>query len=325
MPERSGAPEIDALERAFAEAHEGGNGYAFASAPIAVSALLDLLDSGAHILVSEGLQADTYRMIEGIRRRSAGLRVGFVDMADLAAVEQALTSETRLLWIETLAGPRLSDPDLRAVARLARERDVYTAVDVSAATHVRSRPLEQGVHIVYSSAPGLSLGGVAGGTRGGLVAFAAEPGFAEDRFAFLQRAYDALPEPDQAAALLDALERIPEEMAARTACAGELAELLAGETFVSELLFPERGAAELSVVFEGTAGEVASALARLDLFTQALSAGRPGTYWHYARRTYEAVPDEIRLALGIPDGIVRFGVPAGEAPELLDDFRRAFG
>lgn len=317
-------PEVAALEAAFSGAHDGGNGYAFASAPLAVSALLDLLDGGAHILVSEGLQADVYRMIEGIRRRSAGLSVGFVEMADLAAVEAAVCEETRLFWIEDLAGPRLSSPDISALAGLARSRDIASVVDMSARTHAAVRPLAMGAHIVFSAAPGRSLPEQRTGGRGGLVAFAPESGFAEDRFAFLQAAYDALPYPEQAAEMLDALDRLPGEMAARADTASVLADSLARETFVEELVYPGGDAAELSVTLKGTADTVATALGRLRQFAPGGSPGLPGTYWHYARRSYEAVPPDIRAALGIVDGIVRLGVPAADPAGLIEDFRTAF-
>ncbi|MBO6561517.1 MAG: PLP-dependent transferase [Nisaea sp.] len=318
-------PEVAALEAAFARANEGGNGYAFVSAPLAVSALLDLLDGGAHILVSEGLQADVYRMIEGIRRRSAGLKVGFADMADLAAVEAAVSDETRLLWIEALAGPKLSSPDLPALARFARSRDISTVVDISAWTDAGAQSLASGAHIVFSAAPGRAFSEQNAGVRGGLVAFSREKGFAEDRFAFLQTAYDALPQPGQAAEMLRDLERLPEEMARRAASAAALADILAQADFVEDLFYPGGGAAELSLTLKGAASEVAGALGRLQCFGPGLAPGLPGTYWHYARRSHEAVPQEIRLALGIADGIVRIGVPAADAATLAEDFRAAFG
>ncbi|WP_420406371.1 PLP-dependent transferase [Nisaea sp.] len=317
--------EIAALEAAFARVNEGGNGYAFASAPLAVSALLDILDSGAHILVSKGLEADVYRMIEGIRRRSAGLRVAFVDMADLAAVEAAATDETRLLWIETLAGPKLSNPDIPALAQFARSQDIFVAVDSSALTHAGIRPLTLGAHVVFSAAPGRSLSDQDTGQRGGLVAFAPDSGFAEDRFAFLQSAYDALPQPDQAAEMLEALERLPAEMAARATCASALADALASRDFVEDLVYPGRGAAELTLTLKGSAAEVEAALGRLRQFAPGPAVGLPGTYWHYARRCHEAVPKEIRTALGIADGIVRIGLPAANAALLAKDFCAAFG
>lgn len=318
-------PEVAALEAGFARAHEGGNGYAFASAPLAVSALVDLLDGGAHILVSESLQVDVYRMIEGIRRRSAGLKVGFVDMADPGAVEAAVSEETCLLWIEALAGPRLSSPDLSTLALFARSRDIPTVVDISALTHAAVRPLAMGADIVFSAAPGRSLAEHHVGTGGGLVAFARDKGFAEDRFAFLQTAYDALPHPEQAVEMLKALERLPKEMVTRAASAAALADVLSQEEFVEDLVYPGGGAAELSLTLKGTADDVAVALGRLQQFAPGRGPGLPGTYWHYARRSYDAVPPQIRVALGIADGIVRLGVPAADAARLAGDFRAAFG
>lgn len=321
------AAEVVALEAAFSAAHKGGNGYAFASAPLAISALLDLLDSGDRIVVSDGLKAGVYRIIEGVRRRSAGLKIDFVDMSDVSALERAAEEEVRLIWVELLAGPRLSRPDLGAIAALAKTRSIFAAADVSALGHGAVRPLEDGFHIVFSDAPGRSIACCEGqrAPRGGLVSFVPDVGFAEDRFAFLQAAYDSLPHPDQAAAMLDSLKRLAAEMAARSTSARGLATLLKGRHFISELVDPGQDVGELSVTIKGGAADVAARLAALKHFAPADVPGRPGTHWHYAQRGHEAVPEEIRQALGIPDGIVRFGVPAKEPALLAADFEAAFG
>ncbi|WP_193173120.1 PLP-dependent transferase [Nisaea nitritireducens] len=309
--------ELVALEQAFAAANAGGNGYAFVSAPVAISALLDMLDGGSHLVVSDGANPDTYRMIESIRRRSAGLKVGFADMGDLDALELAVTDETRLLWVETVSGPRLSRPDLVRLVEFAKARDIMVLADNSVLGHQAVKPLAEGCDVVFTSAP-------AGAGRGGLVAFAENAGFGEDRFAYLQRAYDAMPGPAEAEALQLALSTAPEHLAARAEAAARLATFLTDRGSVDELFYPGDGCPDLSVTFHGRPEEADAALARMARFRPGLVPGQPGTFWHYAHRDYEAVPEVIRRVLGIPDGLVRFGVPAEDPDVLIRDFQDAF-
>ena len=310
-----------ALEQAFASANAGVNGYAFVSAPLAISALLDMLDGGSHLVISEGAHPDTYRMIESIRRRSAGLGVGFANMADLDALELAVTDETRLIWVETVSGPRLSRADLARIVAFAKAREIVVLADNSVLGHAALQPLAEGCDIVFTST--LAAPETAG--RGGLVAFSGDIGFVEDRFAYLQMAYDAAPGPGEAETLLQALNDLPEQIAARAEAAARLASFLKKQGSVAELFYPGAGCPDLSVNFHGRSEDVRAALARLTGFRPGPVPGQPGTFWHYADRDYEAVPEAIRSVLGIPDGLVRFGMPLQSPESLIRDFQAAFG
>src|SRR5690606_14969063 len=112
-----------------ADLESGSAGFAFASGLAATATILDCLDSGAHVIAMDDLYGGTYRLFEGVRRRSAGLSFSFVDLADLAAVEAAIRPETRMIWVETPTNPLLKLVDLEAVAALARRRGVLTVAD----------------------------------------------------------------------------------------------------------------------------------------------------------------------------------------------------
>lgn len=311
------AAELVALEQAFATANGGRRGYAFVSAPMATSALLDLLDGGNHIVFSDGAHPDTYRMIESVRRRSAGLKVSSANMADLEALELAVTDETRLLWVETVSGPRLSRANLERVVEFAKSRDILVLADNSVLSHAAVQPLAEGCDMVFASAP-------ANAGRGGLVAFSERIGFIEDRFAYLQMAYDAMPGPGESEALLQALKAVPADMAARSEAAAGLVSFLREHASVAEVFHPGHGCPDLSVILHGRVGEIATALARLTRFQPGVVPGHPGTFWHYADQDYEAVPEVIREVLGIPNGLVRFGVPRENPALLIRDFQAAF-
>src|SRR5579863_8536530 len=116
---RSRNPTRDALQAAVANLEGGGTGFAFASGMAASATLLELLDAGSHIIAMNDLCGGSYRLLENVRKRSAGQSVSFVDLSDAAALEAAVRPDTRLVWVETPTNPLLKLVDLSAVAALA--------------------------------------------------------------------------------------------------------------------------------------------------------------------------------------------------------------
>src|SRR5882757_7857036 len=96
---RSQNPTRFAFERAVADLEGGTRGFAFASGMAAIATILDLLDSGDHVVASEDLYGGSFRLFDKVRSRSAGLTFGFVDLSDLAAVEAAIRPQTKLIWV----------------------------------------------------------------------------------------------------------------------------------------------------------------------------------------------------------------------------------
>src|SRR3546814_9190738 len=98
---RSQNPTRMAYERCIADLESGERGYAFASGLAAIATLLDCRDSGSHVIAMDDLYGGSYRLFEGVRRRSAGLDFSFVDMESLESLEAALGPETRRVWVAT--------------------------------------------------------------------------------------------------------------------------------------------------------------------------------------------------------------------------------
>src|SRR3982751_666401 len=119
---RSHNPTRWAFERCVADLEDGAAGFAFASGCNATATILELLDSGAHIVAGDDLYGGTYRLFERVRRNSAALDFTYVDPTDTAAIERAITPKTRMIWIETPSNPLLKLADLEAVAKLAKKR-----------------------------------------------------------------------------------------------------------------------------------------------------------------------------------------------------------
>jgi cystathionine gamma-lyase len=149
---RSQSPTRFAYERCVADLEGGSRGLAFASGLAATSTLLDLLDTGSHVIAADDLYGGTYRLFERVRRRSAGLDFTFVDLGTPGALEASIRPETRLVWVETPSNPMLKILDLDSIARTAHAHGALAVADNTFASPWLQRPLEHGFDIVVHSA-----------------------------------------------------------------------------------------------------------------------------------------------------------------------------
>src|SRR5438270_590903 len=149
---RSINPTRLAYEKCIADLESGTRGFAFASGLAAMSTVLELLDSGSHIVVSDDLYGGTFRLFDKVRKQSAGLEFTYVDLTDSSRFEKAIKDTTRMVWIETPSNPLLKIIDLEAIAKIAREKGILSVSDNTFATPWIQRPLEFGFDIVIHSA-----------------------------------------------------------------------------------------------------------------------------------------------------------------------------
>ncbi|MHA8832478.1 trans-sulfuration enzyme family protein, partial [Klebsiella pneumoniae] len=149
---RSGNPTRHALETAIADLENGTRGYAFASGLAAISTVLELLDKDSHLVAVDDVYGGTYRLLENVRHRSAGLQVSWVKPDDLAGIEAAIRPDTRMIWVETPTNPLLKLADLSAIAAIARRHNLISVADNTFASPAIHRPLEHGFDIVVHSA-----------------------------------------------------------------------------------------------------------------------------------------------------------------------------
>src|SRR5688572_12363925 len=124
---RTQNPTRMAYERCIADLEGGTQGFAFASGMAATATVLELVDSGSHVIAMEDLYGGSRRLFERVRRRSAGLDFTFLDLNDTQKLATAVRPNTRLIWIETPTNPMLRLVDLQELGRFGRERGVLTA------------------------------------------------------------------------------------------------------------------------------------------------------------------------------------------------------
>jgi cystathionine gamma-lyase len=334
---RSQNPTRFAFERAVADLEGGAVGFAFASGLAAISTVLELLEVGAHVIATDDIYGGTWRLLERVRKHSAGLNVSFVDMTDPAAIEAAIRPETKLIWVETPTNPLLKLVDLAAVGRLARQHGIIAVADNTLASSWVQRPLEHGFHIVVHSATKY-LNGHSDMVGGVAVVHRDEPALAE-RLKFLQNAVGAILGPFDSFLALRGLKTLALRLERHSANAQAIAEWLERHPKVRRVRYPglkshpQHALAQrqmdgfggmVTVELDTDRAGAERVLAALHLFTLAESLGGVESLIELpAAMTHASIPAEQRLALGLSDSLLRLSVGIENHRDLIDDLERA--
>ena len=333
---RTHNPTRFAYERCVAVLEGGSRGFAFASGLAATSTLLELLDSGDHVVAMDDLYGGSYRLFERVRRRSAGLDFSFVDLTDPAALEAAIRPNTRLVWVETPTNPLLKIVDLQAIGAIARKRGLLVAVDNTFASPILQRPLEHGADIVMHSATKYLNGH--SDMVGGMLVVGDNADLGE-QLAFLQNSVGAVQGPFDSFLALRGLKTLHLRMRAHCDNAQALAEFLQTHRAIEQVIYPglpshphhalarrqmDGFGGMLSICLKGGLEAAKRFCERTELFTLAESLGGVESLVnHPAVMTHASVPADRRAALGIGDNLVRLSVGVEALQDLRVDLDRA--
>jgi len=333
---RSQNPTRFAYERCAADLEGGDAGFAFASGLAATSTVLELLDTGDHLVALDDIYGGTRRLFEQVRRRSAGLSFSYSDLRDRTALEAVLTPKTRMIWVESPSNPLLKLVDLEMIASVAGARGILTVADNTFATPWSQRPLEYGFDLVIHSATkylnGHSdiIGGVAV-CRGRELA---------ERLGYLQNAIGGIAGPFDSFLALRGLKTLSLRMERHSANALRIASWLERHPKIERVLYPGlpshpqhplarrqmRGGfgGMIGAVARGGLTDVKNFLARCQLFALAESLGGvESLIEHPAIMTHASVPPEVRRQLGFDDGLVRLSVGIEDVDDLIADLDQA--
>ena len=333
---RSQNPTRQAFERCVADLESGERGYAFASGLAAISTVLELLNSGDHVIASDDLYGGSFRLFDKVRKRSAGLTFDFVDMSDIGAVEKAIRPNTKMIWVETPTNPTLRLADLAAIAKLAKKRGILTASDNTFASPYTQRPLEQGIDIVVHSTTKYLNGhsDIVGGC-----AVVGDNKDLADRLAFLHNAVGAIQGPFDSFLALRGLKTLALRMERHCSNALKIARWLEGRKDVERVFYPgleshpQHALAKaqmaafggiVTVVLKRDLAGTKRFLERCKLFTLAESLGGvESLIEHPAIMTHASIPEDQRKVLGISDALVRLSCGVEDADDLIADLERA--
>jgi cystathionine gamma-lyase len=334
---RTSNPTRDALQAAVANLEGGAAGFAFASGMAATATILELLDSGSHIIAMNDLYGGTYRLLENVRKRSAGHKVSFVDLSDPRALEAAIRPDTRLMWVETPTNPLLKLVDLSAVAAIAKRHGLISVCDNTFATPYLQRPLEHGFDIVVHSTTKYLNGH--SDAIGGAAIVRADADL-EERIAYLQNAAGAVSGPFDSFLTLRGIKTLALRMERHCANALEIAAFLERHPKIERVYYPglashpQHALARrqmaggyggiVTAVLRGGLEAARRALERCHLFALAESLGGvESLIEHPAIMTHASLPAAMRQSLGIGDGLIRLSVGVEDVNDLLAELKAA--
>jgi len=334
---RTHNPTRFAFERCIADLESGTRGFAFASGMAATATILELVDSGGHVIAMDDLYGGTRRLFEGVRRKSAGVEFSFVDLTDIAALEQSIRDDTQMIWVESPTNPLLKIVDLQAVAAIAKANDILLVADNTFATPYLQRPLDFGCDIVMHSATKFinghsdMVGGIAVTNNDELA----------ERLAYLQNSIGAILGPFDSFLALRGVKTLDVRMERHCVSAAKIASWLEADDRVDSVLYPglpshpqHEVAKKQMDDFGGIVtffinGDLENArrfLERCQVFSLAESLGGVESLVdHPAIMTHASVPAEERAKLGISDQLIRLSVGIESLDDLIADLDQALG
>ena len=321
---RPNNPNRESLEQALASLEEGAAALAFSSGSAATLAVFQSLTPGDHVIAAEDAYYGTPILLRTVMA-NWGLKHTLVNMQDLAAVERAITSATRLIWTETPSNPLLSVTDLRAVVALARKSGALVACDNTWATPLFQLPLKLGVHVVMHSVTKY-LSGHSDVTMGALV-FGENGGKNPllEKTAGIQHEGGAVPSPFECWLTLRGLQTFPYRVRAHAENARRVAEFLSTQQKIEAVHYPglashpghKVAAAQMSgfggmmsIQVKGGQAQAFKLISGLKLFSHATSLGSTHSLIEH-RASVEGANTRspanlLRLSIGLehPDDLI---------------------
>ena len=333
---RTRNPTRDALEACLAELEGGKADLALASGMAAIGTVLELLDSGSHVVAMNDLYGGSYRILERVRKRSANISATFTDLSDPKNLEKNLKPNTRMAWVETPTNPLLKIVDLEAVAAIARRHKLISVCDNTFASPWIQRPLELGFDIVVHSTTKYLNGH--SDVIGGAAILKDEKW--QEKLSFLQNAVGGVPGPFDAFLTLRGIKTLAVRMERHCGNALHVAAWLEKHPKVERVIYPglashpqhtlaarqmnARYGGMVTAVLKGGLGASRRFLERCKLFTLAESLGGvESLIEHPAIMTHASLPEDVRAGLGIDDGLVRLSVGIEAVDDLIAELKYA--
>jgi cystathionine beta-lyase/cystathionine gamma-synthase len=330
---RTQNPTRSALEGNIAAIEGGKAAFAFASGMAATGAVMTLLQSGDHVVVTDNTYGGTYRLFERVLRKYQ-LDFTYVDTSNLAEIRRAIRPSTKMLFLETPTNPVLRITDLAGACEIAHDHNVAVVVDNTFASPYVQRPFGFGADLVLHSTTKFlnghsdSVGGIVVAVRDDHVEW----------LRFVQNAEGAILGPMDAWLVLRGTKTLPLRMERHNASAHVLAEFLASHPKVSRVHYPGltthpqhelarrqmRGFGGLISFELGSLERARTLLDNVRLMALAESLGGVETLIsHPASMTHASVPPERRQQIGLTDDMVRVSVGIEDIDDLKDDLAQA--
>lgn len=333
---RSNNPTRATLENLIAGLEKGQVAAAFGSGLAAIDAVVKLLKSGDEILAVDDIYGGAFRLFTQVYEKF-GIKVNYVDTTDVENVLNALTPNTKLIWLETPTNPTLKISDIRAIANLAKARSCWLCVDNTFATPALQQPLSLGADLVVHSATKY-LGGHSDLIAGIVVAREKELG---DKIKFLQNASGAILGPFDSWLVIRGIETLHLRIQQHCRSAQAVAEYLETHPAVDRVFYPglpshpnhavakQQGKGFGGIISFTLKNDTEQAAIQFVTGTQYFKlaeslGGIKSLLCHPANMTHKSIPAETRRAAGVADSLIRLSVGLEESDDLISDLEQAF-
>lgn len=334
---RTHNPTRHALENALASIENGTYGLAFGSGLAAIDAVIKLLKSGDEVISTGDLYGGTYRLFTKIFE-PFGIKFRFVGMENASNIENYVTKNTKLIWVETPTNPMMNIIDIKAASKVAKKHKVLLAVDNTFATPYLQQPLDLGADIVMHSATKY-LGGHSDVVMGALIVKDKE---LADRLYFIQNASGAICGPQDSFLVLRGIKTLHVRMQRHCENGKAVAEYLRSHPKIENVYWPgfenhpnhkiakvqmKDFGGMLSFTTKGNNYEDAIKIVeKLKIFTLAESLGGVESLaGHPASMTHASIPKEEREKTGVVDSLIRLSVGIEDEADLIADLKQAIG
>ena len=334
---RTSNPTRKALEICMTDLEEGGQGFAFSSGMAATATVLELLDTGDHIISMDDLYGGTYRLFENVRKRSSGLEFSYSNLSSLDGLESLLKPNSRMIWVESPSNPLLKIVDLEKVSAFAKKHNLISVCDNTFCSSYVQKPLNLGFDVVLHSATKYLNGH--SDVIGGLVVSSQEREDLAEQLAFLSNSIGSIMSPFDSFLVLRSLKTLAVRMEKHCENAFEVASFLEEHEAIEKIYYPglpnhpnheiakkqmNGFGGMITVVLKGGLKTATTFLERTKIFALAESLGGvESLIEHPAIMTHASVPAEVRKELGIEDGLVRLSVGIESVEDLLEDLNQA--
>lgn len=332
---RSNNPTRETLEKIVALLEGGERASAFASGLAAIDAVVKLLESGDEILAVDDIYGGAFRLFTHIYAKF-GIKVNYTDTTDIANVIDAITPNTKLIWLETPTNPTLKISDIETIATIAKQHNILLCVDNTFASPILQQPIKLGADLVVYSATKY-LGGHSDLIAGIVVSATQELG---DKIKFIQNASGAILAPHDSWLVIRGVETLHLRVKEHSRNALAVAQYLEKHPAIDKVYYPGLKshpnhdiAAKQQLGFGGivsftlknnTEDAARAVVCSTKLFKLAESLGGvKSLLCHPAQMTHKSIPAEKRRAAGVVDSLIRLSVGLEEVDDLIRDIEQA--
>jgi len=332
---RTGNPTRKALEDNIAALENAKYGLCFASGLAAIDAIIKTLNPGDEVVSTNDLYGGSYRIFTKIFEKY-NIKFNFIPMGNISDLENAITANTKLIWVETPTNPMMNIIDIQSIAKLAKQNGIRLAVDNTFATPYLQTPMDLGADIVMHSITKY-MGGHSDVVMGALVCN--DDKLAEELY-FIQNSSGAICGPQDSFLVLRGIKTLHLRMQRHSENGKKIAHHLRNHAKVDKVYWPgfedhpnhevaknqmKDFGGMISFTIHGDHKEDAyKVMSSFEVFTLAESLGGVESLCcHPASMTHAAIPKEEREKSGVLESLIRLSVGIEDVEDLIEDIDHA--